>query len=318
MADEGFVAVSRESITAGELRDFSLYLRRKDRFVLYRSPELPIKPDEFDGPARRRVGQLWVSAAERGKYLHHVEKNISTILADRRIAIPRRAEVLYEVSKSVVEDLLSDPEKKENLTRATDLAGDQVGFLERDPAAFRSLIALTSHDYYTYAHSVHVSVYAAALAQRHERLGSAELKELATAGLLHDLGKTRIPSAVLNKPGKLEPDEWALIKRHPLQGRDLARRGGVFPESVLRGIWEHHERYSGGGYPRNLSVGAIHPFARYLSLADVFDAMTTKRSYDRRYSAAEALEVMVEKLKGHFAPDLLKIMIKMLGEGGER
>lgn len=150
------------------------------------------------------------------------------------------------------------------------------------------LARLAGHHAYTAGHAGRVGTYAAYLAGR-LKLAPEEVERCRLAGRLHDLGKTDVPAAILDKPGKLTAAEWAVIKRHPLRGAELARGAGVH-EEVAQGIQGHHERPDGTGYP--LGLKDIPRIARIVAVADTFDAVTSKRSYQPARPFGDAAVVL--------------------------
>lgn len=152
-----------------------------------------------------------------------------------------------------------------------------------------SLLArLARHHAYTAGHAERVGTYAAYLAGR-LKLSPEEVERCRLAGRLHDLGKLDVPVAILDKPGKLTAEEWAVIKRHPARGAELARDAGVHGE-VAQGIVSHHERPDGTGYP--IGLAAIPRIARIVAVADTFDAVTSKRAYQPARPFGDAAVVL--------------------------
>ena len=156
---------------------------------------------------------------------------------------------------------------------------------------------LIVHDFYTYDHSVNVSFYNIALLKHlHPGSNNRELVTVGLGGLLHDLGKTEIPTDIINKPGKLTAEEFQKIKEHPEIGLRLMLEQANSPDVdfdiVRRVIYEHHENYNGSGYPRGLEGEDIHSFSRITAISDFFDAITTKRSYQKMHPVGEALNIM--------------------------
>lgn len=140
---------------------------------------------------------------------------------------------------------------------------------------------LAVHDRYTAGHSVRVGCYAQLAAEQME-LGPQQIREARLGGLLHDIGKLDVPEAILAFPGSLDSTQMAIIREHPMGGaRRLLALSGHFPElgSLATLVAEHHERWGGGGYPRNLQGQQIETVAQLISVADSFDAMTTRRAY---------------------------------------
>jgi len=143
------------------------------------------------------------------------------------------------------------------------------------------------------------------------------LTELGVTALLHDVGKAKIPKAILNKPGLFDEDEWGLMKRHPLLGVEvllnLKQLGEVNPRIVI-GIFDHHLRKDFTGYPRLFRKKEVSLFGRIIQIADSYDAMTTAKNYKKApYTPEQALAVMMREREAHFDPILLKIFIGVVG-----
>jgi HD-GYP domain-containing protein (c-di-GMP phosphodiesterase class II) len=167
------------------------------------------------------------------------------------------------------------------------------------------LMVVNAKDRYTYGHSERVMHYAMQIGKR-LALWEWEIQELSVGALLHDIGKIEISREVLNKPGKLTPEEWEAVKQHPVWGADMIR-----PISSLGGavdiVLHHHENYDGSGYPNALKGEEIPLGARILRVVDSFDAMTTNRPYKDALSMKQALEEL-NKYKGiHYDPEVVEV-----------
>jgi len=197
-----------------------------------------------------------------------------------------------------------------NTSVCIDLVDDIVRSVERHPGALISLSRLKSEDDYTYMHSVAVCALMVALAKAMKQSGS-QVREAGLAGLLHDIGKARIPLEILNKPSSLSDDEFATVKRHPEHGFDALQDGGV-SDSVRQACLHHHERMDGTGYPHQQAGTAISLLARMAAVCDVYDAITSNRPYKRGWDPADALSKMIS-WKGHFDPTVLSAFIGVVG-----
>ena len=143
-----------------------------------------------------------------------------------------------------------------------------VACVEEDATCISALGKLANHDYYTYYHSARVAAYAIAIAMHLSQKDQASLTELATGALLHDVGKSKIDLPVLNKAGAFTPQEWELMKQHPVFGEVIVSESllAVLPREV---ILHHHERFDGTGYPHNLSERELLEEVKIVSFADV-------------------------------------------------
>jgi putative nucleotidyltransferase with HDIG domain len=184
--------------------------------------------------------------------------------------------------------------------------------ITRNPTALISLARLkTIHDY-TYMHSVAVCAMMVSLAKQ-LGLEEAQVRSAGLAGLLHDLGKAVMPLEVLNKPGKLTPEEFAVIKSHPVEGHKLLLDGADVDAIVLDVCLHHHEKTDGSGYPDGLKGAGISLFAKMGAVCDVYDAITSNRPYKPGWDPAESLRKMAEWTSGHFDPQVFQAFVKCIG-----
>mgnify|MGYP003802484761 CR=1 FL=1 len=185
--------------------------------------------------------------------------------------------------------------------------------VNRVPQILMSLSAIRSVDEYTFVHSLNVALLAGFIAKKIRPESPSLVETVTVGGLLHDLGKTRVPREILNKPGPLSEEEFLYIKDHPAAGEFLARRGGVEDPQILAFIRHHHERWGGNGYPDKLKGEQIPLVARIASVADVFDALTTTRVYKGAYHNARALQVIIENTGTHFEKGIVRLLLSSIG-----
>jgi putative nucleotidyltransferase with HDIG domain len=183
--------------------------------------------------------------------------------------------------------------------------------INRHPDALVSLLRLKTADEYTYLHSVAVCALMVALG-RQLGLDQAQCRDAGLAGMLHDLGKALMPQEILNKPGKLTAEEFAVIKSHPVRGYEILRASGKFSDAVLDVCRHHHERFDGTGYPDGLSAQQIPLMARMGAVCDVYDAVTSDRPYKAGWDPAHALSQMVS-WTGHFDTAVFQTFVKSVG-----
>jgi HD-GYP domain-containing protein (c-di-GMP phosphodiesterase class II) len=192
------------------------------------------------------------------------------------------------------------------------LVDDVVESIDRHPDALLSLARLKNADEYTYMHSVAVCALMVSLG-RQLGLNDDQCREAGMAGMLHDLGKAAMPQDVLNKPGKLTPEEFEIIKQHPAKGYEmLLEGGGKVSEGALDVVLHHHERYDGTGYPHKLAGDKISLLSRMGAVCDVYDAVTSDRPYKAGWDPAHALSQMAT-WKGHFDTTVFQSFVKGVG-----
>jgi len=139
------------------------------------------------------------------------------------------------------------------------------------------------------------------------------VREAGMAGLLHDLGKAKMPMKVLNKPGKLTDEEFRIIKNHPVEGHRLLVEGGSASEIVLDVCLHHHEKVDGTGYPDRLTDAQITRFAKMGAVCDVYDAITSNRPYKAGWDPAASIRKMAEWSNGHFDEKIFQGFVKSIG-----
>lgn len=164
-------------------------------------------------------------------------------------------------------------------------------------------------DDYTFGHSVNVCVLSLITGIA---LGFSEtqLRHLGMGALMHDIGKLRIPDEILNKPGKLTDEEFAVVKEHPKLGFEILRNQSEISLLSAHMALEHHERFDGNGYPNQLQKDDIHLFSRICSVADVFDAVTADRVYRKAYAPHEAYELLAASGGSHFDYRVVSVFLR--------
>ena len=171
-----------------------------------------------------------------------------------------------------------------------------------------SLDALKCSDEYTYKHSLDVATISI-LIGRELGLNASALRELATAGLLHDVGKRNISKEILHKNGRLDDNEFEIIKQHPVFTYQLLQPLDQVSEVIKQACLQHHEKWNGSGYPFHLEGQNINYYSRILAVADVFDALVTDRPYHKHYTPSDTIEMM-NSMIGHFDMDVYKLFLK--------
>ncbi|WP_353177198.1 HD-GYP domain-containing protein [Delftia acidovorans] len=182
----------------------------------------------------------------------------------------------------------------------------------RNPSAMVSIARLKTSDDYTYMHSVAVCALMIVLARQLD-LPPQQVREAGYAGLLHDIGKMAVATAILNKPGRLTDQEFIEMREHPARGLELLKAGGVDDPVVLDVCLHHHEKVDGTGYPHRLRGEDISLFAKMGAVCDVYDAITSDRPYKRGWDPAEAVHKMAEWSAGHFDKTVFQAFVKSIG-----
>ncbi|MFL5616069.1 MAG: HD-GYP domain-containing protein [Gemmatimonadaceae bacterium] len=173
------------------------------------------------------------------------------------------------------------------------------------------LLELRDYDEYTTTHSLNVSVLTMGLAES-MGLGAREVRTFGVAGLLHDLGKVRVPIDILNKPGKLTDEERAVMQRHPVDGARLILTSDRELDLAAAVAYEHHIMIDGGGYPHCHFRRSCHPASALVHVCDVYDALRTNRPYRAAWESSRVLEYIEERAGKEFDPDVARKFLEMM------
>jgi HD-GYP domain-containing protein (c-di-GMP phosphodiesterase class II) len=241
--------------------------------------------------------------------MEKISNELRDTIEDEKAPPKEKAKAVYDHSMTMMKNILDEP-SSDNILRGKKMVGDIVDLVLADDETADCLTQITSHDYYTYTHSVNVGMYGVLLAKA--ALGEKSdhnMQELGAGFFLHDIGKTCVPLEIINKPGRFTEEEWETMRRHPIEGEKILRNTGHLTEECTHIVVQHHEREDGTGYPHGASRYRIHLYAHICSIADVYDALTSARPYKKGLSCFDALKIMRDEMVGHFNRDLFEKFI---------
>jgi HD-GYP domain-containing protein (c-di-GMP phosphodiesterase class II) len=316
MKQKKYKRIDKRLITEGSQIDFNLFLTNetKNAMTIFLQSDSAVCGDTK--VKLREVERLYISEDEEEQYQSYVNKHLQSIARNSDIPTEQKARLIYEKASETIDAMFNNPESLKNVENTQPVVNNFIDIILNDTSAVESLMKITAHDYYTHTHSINVSIYTLSLGSFLGITGK-ELEILGMAAILHDLGKSKIDYEIINKNGKLTEDEFTQMKNHPALGHEIALTLGISDERILTGIRHHHEKIRGGGYPDNLSGEQISQFARIIGVCDVFDALSTKRSYKDPMSSFESLKLMKEQMEGHLDMGIVNAFIKMLHTQGK-
>lgn len=183
--------------------------------------------------------------------------------------------------------------------------------LKNDDIIQKLRIANLSDQNYTIRHSVHVCYYALMIGKwlRYDKI---RIKQIALAALLHDIGKSKIPDHILDKPEKLTQQEYEVVKKHVIHGYNILKETAGIGKTICYGALQHHEREDGSGYPMGISNDQIHQFAKIIAICDVFDAMTSERVFQSKQSLFWVAEMIRRDSFGLLDPSISLLFLNNL------
>jgi len=308
-----FMEIPPETLARESVQGFAVYIKRGAKYALFAKEGERFTARHAKALEQSGIGSVYIETRQSKAYRERLEQSLPRILCDATVPAGLRARILYGASTAIVREMfderlpqgLGEPE----YARLETLARRCAAFLA-DERSLARIASLMDHDYSVYAHSVQVFVYLTVLLRR---MGFPEdmILKAGLGALLHDAGKEGIDQGILQKPGPLTPEERRIINTHPARGAAYCMAMPLAPAS-LACILLHHERMDGGGYPGGLPGERIPAHVRALTLADVYDALTSDRPYAKAMTPFEALRVMRDELGGAFDLDIYKAFVGVL------
>ena len=290
--------------------DFDLYIEVGDSLALYAAAPYKWSKAECDRLVQQGREKLYYGSADGDRVEAYRALTKLPPLpreSDPNIQIVHLTGAASELTRVLFEHPLSPAA----LEKGRDIAKALVETVSSDPKCVQALGLLARHDDYTYFHSARVAAYALAIALKLSAEDQSHLQEITLGCLLHDIGKSRIDLAVLNKPDSLTVREWDLIRKHPEFGADMIADSALpFTSSEI--ILHHHERMDGTGYPHNLKADELLDEVKIAAFADLFDALTTNRPYQQAMTRFKALDYIRHNLRKTVFDECFRAMVVIL------
>lgn len=219
------------------------------------------------------------------------KKNIEKLHTEDRSKVKLSNSVRERVAQGI--QYIYGNAEAENLSEATNsITNDLLDAIDSNNAIAIDINELKTSDEYTFKHSVDVATIAMILAKQ-QGLPRQDIYQIGVAGLLHDVGKTRVPLEILNKPGRLDEKEFEVMKQHSVYGYRMVKDKPNFNEAISLAVLQHHEKINGLGYPMGVNEKQITPYAKILSVADIYDALVTERPYKQAFTQRDAVEMIM-------------------------
>ncbi|AOE50821.1 phosphohydrolase [Kangiella sediminilitoris] len=225
-----------------------------------------------------------------------------------------RAKATFDRSRKHIAKLMQDVQhdSKIDIEGSKQIVSSCVDSILNNETALFWLSKIKHRDEYTSEHCVRVGILAIAFG-KHLQLPRKELELLGMCGILHDVGKMKVPQHILNKPGKLTDDEFKILKEHTVLGYVFLREHGGIDEQVCTAAYNHHERMHGNGYPRQLEPELLSQYDRIIAIIDSYDAMISNRCYRNGMSPSKALSELYKGQGKLYDDELIQHFIQMVG-----
>jgi putative nucleotidyltransferase with HDIG domain len=311
-APPGYEPVPARVLTDIETLPCDLYIWRGPRPILYSSRGGDLRRVV----ARAQRGMSFLVREIDADLLHGaLAASLPRVMANSRMSPIERSKTAYSIAAKVLAPVfMRDRPLDHDGLVLTQNAIDSITFgMLQDEELVWAMVATMQKHTALHTHAMNSAVYGIVLA-RFVRFGAAaEIRDVARGGLLHDIGKNRVPKGILDKPGPLDGTEWQVMRGHARSGYDMIVRALGYAPSYAHIIAEHHERCDGTGYPASVYGSQISLDSQVVAIVDAFDALTCRRPYKAAVTAFEALHLMRVAMRGQFNDELLREFIKLLG-----
>jgi putative nucleotidyltransferase with HDIG domain len=300
-----------ERLIDNSVTDFDLFAGIGHHFILYSGHGYKWMRSELSGLLNQGYTHLWIRPEDFGKAAVY-EKMAKLPMLNKTLKPEDRLQHIQDIGATFTRYLYEGDITETSVHKAEEIATSLVECIQEDQGCVRGITGLAQHDMYTYLHSIRVAAYATAIAHQMGVTDTESLKMIALGGIFHDVGKSNVSLSIINKSGPLLEAEWLIMKSHPTEGHKKIADSclhHVSREIVLH----HHERLNGSGYPHALLQESLLPEVQMATLADVFDALTSSRSYQNKRNRFEALDFIKHRLlRTDISVDAFKALVACL------
>ena len=259
----------------------------------------PLEEFHIEGLKKIGVNGIYIREGTEDEVAAPEEPKISAaaqkVYEKVRVEDPAKVTISESVRNCVaqgIQYLYQDTQSADFTNASKSITDDLMKAISDNDAVAVDISALKVSDEYTFKHSVDVATMSMIVGRKYG-LNDKQVYEIGITGLLHDIGKSKIPNEILNKAGKLTDEEFELMKQHSVFGYHILESKEDLSKEVKLGVLQHHEKANGGGYPMKVTAEKITLFARIISIADIYDALVTERPYKKPFSPRDAVEMIM-------------------------
>ncbi|MGE0614904.1 MAG: HD-GYP domain-containing protein [Bacteriovoracia bacterium] len=299
--------VNKIDLGMAPLPDIAFFNDKDGKVEVLRQADQP-----YSALALSNFEKILVRTEDFGDLKRFAEQQIVSGVGKGAMPVEQRMDTLRRAAILMVEDLFNNP-SPENINKSNKMVGSFVYVLMKEPEAYLHLAKLSSHDHYTLQHSVGTAVNSIILGRKAGIKNPQDLEELGLGGLLHDIGKVKVKKEIINKEGPLDEAEWDEMRQHSQWGYEIVKDVPVIKDRTKAAILEHHEDKTGGGYPRHMQWNDVHLFSKIVCISDIFNALTTNRSYSKAREPFDAFRLMREKIHHKIDDELFRYLVLIYG-----
>lgn len=313
-----FTPISKDILKHNECYEFNIYVEIEDKvFSVLLKKDTPFDTQKKSFLVTNNITAVFIKTEDKKLYQTYIAKNITSIIDDPLINLDTKTSYINQIAAEAMNDLFENEITTENITQVDSIIDNSIHLILNDSKAMYSMLKVTSYDYYTYTHCIDVAAYAIGFGV-FLGLNEYELSILGKAAMLHDIGKKDIDHDIITKNGSLTYEEFEIVKKHPQLSVKILQDIGETDEILLEIIEQHHEKINGTGYPYGLKDKEIHDFAKIIAICDIFNALTTRRTYKDKMSTFNTFNIMFNEMKNTLCPKYLKKFVKFMGYQEEK
>jgi len=305
--------ISLKSLEVGHIYKYPIFYKNKNLFKKLINIDEQYSPDTENVIQTQKITDVYVLSENYDQYEMDTQEYLTMLVNNSSISTLKKFEIVQDMTADAMNNLFQGDVNTKGISRVNILLDDTIDIILHEKSAITAMLDVTSYDYYTYTHCVNVSLYTLGFGA-YLNFSKEQLKILMKAAILHDLGKKDVPNEIVNKNGKLNDAEFTIMKSHPTNSVKLLKALGEDNSLLFTIIEQHHEKIDGSGYPYGLKGDDINIYSQILAITDIFDALTTKRSYKDALKSYEALEIMKNNMSNELNENLLKKFIRFLSD----
>lgn len=315
--EEHFRLINIEYLDYGTAQNYDIFYKSSvfgnTKYVKFASNH-PTHQDKVRGliESGESSQDFYIREEDLVKYYQQATRSLRKLITDPKMPLKEKTKKVYDVSKEVMKDFFEHNASEKILQSSDEVIEIMEQCLSVNDGGFHSIAMITNKDYYTYTHSVNVGLYCLAFGIK-TKMSPNDTRDLGLGGMWHDIGKSKIDANLINKNGKLTDEEFNIMKSHAPLGKEILTSMKCYKTHVIDMANQHHERFEGNGYPNGLVGEEISRFARICKIMDVYDALTTRRSYKKALKPYDAIILMKKKMGGEFDHEILQNFIRYLG-----
>jgi HD-GYP domain-containing protein (c-di-GMP phosphodiesterase class II) len=309
MDNKIMMKIAPNSIKLGKI-PFTLYGKNeRNEMVLFCRSGMAIT-DEHIKILSRANKTFYITSSEMDNYLDYTFNSIEKIIKQKDVQVEEKAQILHAVSRKIVCDLIKDPRSGKAVERSKVFIKSTIDLIITAPEVSALMLQIKEEENYLFSHCINTCIFSLMIAKQIFHENQKELFKIGMGGILLDSGMTQVDKNLLNKSGPLTDDEKKEVMKHPSLGAKIAEEHNLAPE-IITMIKNHHERLDGSGYTQGLKGNELDLFSRIAAVADVYNALTSMRSYRNAYPHLSAVKIMVEH-KDKFDREIMDCLFRII------